>query len=642
MKLFEPGNIGKVTIKNRIAMAPMGMGRIAEPDGRWGDRVLEYYLARARGGTGLIITTLAPVETTLESMWKSHMDFHNPRHVESLGKVARAVHNQGAKIFVQLTAGFGRVISARNAAKIHPICASAVPCYFMPQITARELTTEEVEGLAAAFGLAARTARNAGVDGVELHGHEGYLLDQFQTALWNKRQDRYGGDLDGRLRLPLEAVAAIKREAGPDFPVVYRYGIDHHLDGGRRVPESLEIARRLEKAGVDALHVDAGCYETSYYPHPSTYQPPAFMVDMAVAVKKVVRIPVISVGKLWYPELAEKTLQEGSADFIALGRGLLSDPEWALKVRDGRTDDIRICIGDHDGCMGRLHAGKSTGCTINPQAGMETELALRPADKKKAVLVVGGGPAGMEAARVARLRGHEVTLWEMSSALGGNLLTAAAPDFKKDMRLYLEFQITQLRKGGVRIELNRKATVEAVKRVSPEAVILATGATPLVPAIPGISRPGVCTAVDLLRGKAKAGSRVLVVGAGLAGCETALYLAQKGSRVTILEETDAVLPDVFHGNKDHLRLLLSQWKVGIITGVRLREVTGKGAVVQGAGGEQVLEADSVVLASGMRSNKELETGLAGQLPELHTVGDCVEPRKIIDAVWQGFHAGRNV
>ncbi|MDP2718981.1 MAG: NADH:flavin oxidoreductase, partial [Dehalococcoidia bacterium] len=322
MKLFEPGKIGNLNIKNRIAMAPMGLGRIAEPDGRWGDKVLEYYAARAKGETGLIITGLAPVERMLEPMWATHLDLRNPVHLEGLSKIAEAVHFFGAKIFIQLTAGFGRVV--RNAGKSQPISASDVPCFFLPQVKARELTTQEVEGIITAFGIAARNARDAGIDGVELHGHEGYLLDQFQTALWNKRQDKYGGNLAGRLKFPLDAIAEIKKEAGRDFPVIYRYGIEHHLDGGRLVPESLEIAVLLEKSGADALHVDAGCYETSYYPHPSTYQPPAFMVDMASAVKKVVGIPVISVGKLWYPELAEKTLQDGDADFIALGRGLLS------------------------------------------------------------------------------------------------------------------------------------------------------------------------------------------------------------------------------------------------------------------------------------------------------------------------------
>lgn len=643
MKLFEPGSIGKVTIKNRIVMAPMGMGRIAEPDGVWGERVLEYYAARAKGETGLIITSLAPVERKLEPMWQTHIDFHNPSHQECLKPIARAVHSHGAKIFIQLTAGFGRVVSARNAGKSQPVSASAVPCYFIPQVIARELTTGEVEGLVEAFGFAAEVIREAGIDGVELHGHEGYLLDQFTAALWNKRTDKYGGSLEGRLRFPLEALQAIKATAGKDFPVVYRYGIDHHLEGGRNVAEALKIAVLLEKAGMDALHVDAGCYETSWYPHPTIYQPPAFMVDMAEAVKKVVKVPVINVGKLWYPQTAEKVLQEGKADFIAIGRGLLADPEWGLKVKQGRVDDIRICIGDHDGCMVRLRAGKATSCTVNPQAGAEKELSLTQASKKKKVLVVGGGPAGMEAARAARIRGHEVILWEKSQQLGGNLIPASIPRFKSDMKIYLDYQIIQLQKLGVHVDTSREATIDNIQRLAPDSVILATGATHIIPDIPGIKGKNVLTAVDLLLGKNRAGDKVIVLGGGLVGCETALYLAQKGSKVNIVKRSEALLSDVeYHANKDHLLLLLEQFGVNIITVIQVKEITAQGLLVSRDGREEELKTDTVVLSMGMAPRKELASALQGKVPELHNAGDCVEPRRMISAVWEGFHAGRVV
>ncbi len=640
MKLFEPGKIGNVTIKNRIAMAPMGMGRIAEQDGRWGERVAEYYAARARGETGLIITSLAPVTRKLEGMWGSHNDFHNPAHIQGLKTVADTVHSSGTKIFVQLTAGFGRVISARNAAKSHPVSASAVPCYFMPEVISRELTTQEVEELVESFGFAAKTCREAGMDGVELHGHEGYLLDQFMTSLWNKRKDKYGGSIEGRLRLPLEAIEAIKTQAGRDFPVIYRYGIEHHLEGARGMAEALDIAGRLEKAGVDALHVDAGCYETSWYPHPTIYQPPAFMVDMAVAAKKVVKIPVINVGKLWYPDLAEKVLQEGKADFIALGRGLLSDPDWALKVKQGKTGDIRICIGDHDGCMVRLRSGKATCCTVNPQAGAEKELALLPARKKKKVLIIGGGPAGMEAARVAAIRGHEVILWEKSPNLGGNLVPASAPAFKADMRTYLEYQIKQLHKLGIRIETGREASLESVKKASPDAVVLAAGARPIFPDIPGIRGGNVITAIDLLEGRGKSGKTAIVLGGGLAACETALHLAQKGSKVTIVKRTEALLENMYEANRDHLLLMLSQEHVNIIKGVQIEEVTAQGVTISKLGEKQRLEADTVVLSLGLEPRKELVVALQDKVPELHIAGDCAEPRRLINAIWEGFHAGR--
>lgn len=642
MKLFEPGIIGNITIKNRIVMAPMGMGPISERDGRWGDRVLEYYGTRARGEVGLIITSLQPVERNLEPRWQNHLDFHSPAHVESIKTLVKTVHQLGTKIFMQLTAGFGRVTSPRTAGKVQPISASAVPCYFMPDVITRELTTQEVEELASAFGFAARTIKEAGIDGLELHGHEGYLLDQFTTALWNKRKDKYGGNLEGRLRFPVEAIEAIKTQAGIDFPVVYRYGIDHHLEGGRTVPEALEMAIRLEKAGVDALHVDAGCYETPWWPHPTIYQPKALMLDMAIAVKKVVKIPVINVGKLWYPEIAEKILQEGKADFVAFGRGLLADPDWPLKVKEGRTDDIRICIGDNDGCMARLASGKTTSCTVNPQAGNEREFAIARADKKKKVLVIGGGPAGMEAARVARIRGHEVILREKDSVLGGNLLPASAPEFKRDMKVYLDHQIRQLHKLGVLVETGREASLQTIQIAVPDAVVVATGATPAIPAIPGIHNKNVITAIELFLKKEKTGEEVIVLGGGLVGCETALYLAQMGKKVTILKRNPALLEDIHHANRGYLLQLLSQNNVRVITGIKLEEVTKDGVIISQNEKKESFVAHTVVLSLGMEPRRELAAALQGKVPELHVVGDCVEPRRMIDAIWEGFHAARAI
>ncbi len=646
MKLFEPGRIGKLNVKNRIMMAPMGLGgALVEPDGRLSQQAIDYYTARARGGTGLIVTGLAYVSREIEKLpdtpFMHRFTVDNRMYIARLNQLADAVHDYGTKIAVQLTAGVGRVAGAAFAREGGAVAPSALPCFWDPSITARALTTEEVERLVQTFEVAARVVSSAGIDAVELHGHEGYLFDQFKTALWNRRTDKYGGDLEGRLRFSLEVIEAIKRGAGDDFPIIYRFGLKHYLDGGREVEEGLEIARRLEAAGVAALDVDAGCYETWYWAHPPTFQPPGCMVDMAEMARKVVNIPVIAVGKLGYPELAERVLQEGKADFIMLGRALLADPDWANKVKGGRLDDICPCIGCHEGCFARIGAGKYLSCAVNPTTGMERELTIKPAEKKKSVLVVGGGPSGMEAARIAALRGHKVTLWEKDNALGGNLIPAATPDFKQDYRKLIDYLSIQIEKLGVATELKKEATLEQIQKMEPEVVFIATGSTPIIPEIPGTEKEKVATATDVLLDRKQAGESVAVIGGGLVGCETALHLAQKGKKVTIVEILDSVARDMFPANRMHLLKMLADTNVKILTETSVAEIMDDNVVlVDKYGRKNKLENDTVVLALGLKSNRRLEEALKDKVSEIYVIGDCVEPRKVINAIWEGFRFAR--
>ncbi len=644
MRLFEPGRIGKLYIKNRIAMAPMLFDALAEPDGRLSQQAIDYYLARAKGGTGLIITSVTFASREIEqpplTLFPCRLMADSKMYIARFNQFAEAAHDYGAKIAVQLTAGFGRV-ARTNVFQSRPVAPSALPCFWDPNITARELTTEEVERLVKAFEFAAEMLSTAGIDAIELHGHEGYLFDQFQTALWNKRTDKYGGNLEDRLRFPLESIEAVKRGAGADFPIIYRFGLTHYLDGGRDVEEGLEIARRLEAAGVAALDIDAGCYETSYWPHPPTSQPPGCMVDLAEMAKKVVNIPVMAVGKLGYPELAERVLQEGKADFIILGRALLADPEWANKVKGGRWEDICPCIGCHEGCSGRQGKGKYISCTVNPTTGMERELTINLAQKKKSVLVVGGGPGGMEAARVAALRGHKVTLREKGDALGGNLIPASMPDFKQDYRILINYLSTQIKKLGVAIELGKEATPEQIQKMKPDVVFIATGSTPIIPEIPGVEKTKVVTAIDVLLGRKEAGESVVVIGGGLVGCETALYLAQKGKKVTIVEILDSIARDIPSPNRMHLLKLLTDTNVKILTETSVAEIMDNSVVIMNKYGKRSrLENDTVVLALGLKSNRGLEEALKDKVPEIYVIGDCVEPRKVLNAIWEGFRFAR--
>ena len=643
MKLFEPGKIGKLSIKNRILMCPMGVGGLEEPQGGLSQRGIDYYVARAKGGTGLIITGLTRVSREIEPPLEDKLIIDSKTCVTWLNELAEAVHDYGAKVAIQLTAGLGRVATLDLLKIAGAVAPSALPAFEDPTIMTRELSTEEIERLVHAFEFSAEILRLAGIDAVELHGHEGYLFDQFITALWNKRTDKYGGDLEGRLRFPVEVIEAIKRGAGADFPVIFRFGLKHYIDGGREIEEGLEIARRLEAAGADAFEVDAGCYETWYWAHPPTTLPPGCMVDMAQMAKRVVKVPVIAVGKLGYPELAERVLQEGKADFICLGRALLADPEWPNKVKKGRLEDIRPCVGCHEGCLKRVFDVKYLSCAVNPATGMEREFTIKPAEKKKSVLVVGGGASGMEAARVTALGGHKVTLWEKGDVLGGNLIPASVPDFKQDYRRLINFLSTQIKKLGVTIEFAKEATAELILEMKPDVVFIATGSTSIVPEIPGVGKKMVVTAVDLLLGKQEAGKSVVVVGGGLIGCETALYLAQKGKKLTIVEMLDGVMLDMYSANRMHLLKLLADADVNILTETKCLEIRDNGITIADKYGKRsTLEADTVVLAVGLKSNERLLEALKDKIPEVYAIGDCVEPRKVINAIWEGFRTARLV
>jgi 2-enoate reductase len=655
MKLFESGAIGNLTIKNRIVMDALNI-QMATPvdEAALTQRAIDFYVARAKGGVGLIKTTFMRPNRKLEFSIGEPV-VNSERCVSWLNDLAEAVHDYGAKVCVQMSPGLGRIPTPKpwlpHGGLVGP---SPLPSFRDPNgqlptlgpgrypargekyVTTRELSIEEIEELVRDFEFSAKIIRLADIDCIEIHSHQGYLLDEFLTALWNKRTDRYGGDLNGRLRLALELVEAVKRGAGPDFPVLFKYPLTHYLEGGRAIEEGLEIAKRLEAAGVGALTITGGCYETYNRTQPPTTQPRGCWVDLCEMTKKVVRIPVVTSGKLGYPDLAEKILQEGKGDFIGLCRYLLADPEWPNKVREGRREDIVPCVGCHEGCIARVRKFQRIGCAVNPAAGAEKELTILPAERKKSVLVVGGGPAGLEAARVLALRGHQVTIWEKQERLGGNLIPAAVPDFKDDYKLLIQYLSTQIKKLGVKVELKKVATPELVQKFGPDAVFVATGAQHLIPEIEEIDlwveKGRVVTAVEALLGMREIGKSVVVAGAGLIGCETALHLAQKGRKVTIAGGR-RLAHDMVWGNALDLIKLLDDHKVKILNNNRVIRITETG--VDSA--HQHFDADTVVLAVGMQSNNEIALeALTGRVPEVYAIGDCVRPRHVLNAIWEGY------
>ena len=655
LKLFESGKIGNLSLKNRIVMDALNI-QLSTPvdEAALTQRAIDFYVARAKGGAGLIKTTFMRPNRKLEFSIGEPV-VNSERCVSWLNDLAEAVHDYGAKVCVQMSPGLGRIPTPRpwlpNGGLVGP---SSLPSFRDPNgqlpplgpgrypvrsekyVLTRELTTEEVEELVRDFEFSARIISMADIDCIEIHSHQGYLLDEFLTALWNKRTDKYGGDLNGRLRLALELVEAVKRGAGPDFPVLFKYPLTHYLEGGRDIQEGLEIARRLEAAGVDGLSINGGCYETYNRAQPPTTQPRGCWVELAEMTKKVVKIPVIAAGKLGYPDLAERVLEEGKADFIALGRYLLADPEWANKAQEGRTEDIIPCVGCHEGCIARVRKFQRIGCAVNPATAVEKELAIHPAGKKKSVLVIGGGPAGMEAARVSALRGHKVTLWERQDMLGGNLIPAAIPDFKDDYKLLINYLSTQIKKLGVTIELKKMAAPELIQKFSPDVVFIATGAQHVIPDIEGIEtwreKGRVVTAVDALLSIREIGRSVVVAGAGLIGCETALYLTKKNKRVVIAGGR-RLAHDMVWGNALDLIKMLDDNHVKILMNHRIMKITETG--VDSA--HQHFDADTIVLAVGMKSNNEIPLeSLADKIPEVYTIGDCVRPRHVMSAIWEGY------
>lgn len=658
--LFEPFKIGKLEIKNKFVMAPMGPGGLSTPDGAFNEKGVEYYVERAKGGTGLIITGICYVENEVEKKAMPTMPCPtlNPASfIKSAAQMTERVHAYDSKIFLQLTAGFGRV-GIPAILRGDAVAPSPVENFWNPKIMCRELTTEEVEFIVKKFAEASVVAKMSGFDGVEIHAvHEGYLLDQFTIALFNQRTDKYGGDLMGRLRFPIEIVKAIKKACGDDFPVSLRYSVKSYIKGirqgglaeeeftelGRDIEEGLEAAKILEQAGYDAFNADAGTYDSWYWNHPPMYQKKGLYLHLTEELKKVVKAPVLVAGRMEDPDLASRALDEGKADAIVIGRGLLADPHLPNKIKSEKTDDIRPCLCCHDGCMGRLAQVKPLSCAVNPQAGREAEYGLRPAEKAKKVMVIGGGVAGMEAARVCALRGHEVSLYEKGESLGGVILAGGVPDFKEaDIRLVHWYE-KQLKDLNVNVHLNMQVTKELVDAIKPDTIVVATGSTPKQPNIPGIEKT--LQATDVLLGKKSVGDKVVVVGGGLVGCELALWLAKQGKKVVIVEALKKILSaglPIPHMNSAMLEDLLEFYHVEIRVGASIASVNDTGAVIKTESGEETIPADSIVIAIGYNPNSSLYKQIARDNAETYLLGDARKVQNIMYAIWDAYEVARNI
>ena len=633
--LFDRTQLGSMKLKNRIFMSPMGT--TGEADGSYCNEGIDYFEERAKGGAGLIITGANVVSTKYEP--RPCTELSNFHHVERLNMLIDRCHHYGAKVCVQISPGLGR--QQFTDPFTPPYSAGSVGAFWFPDLICKPFEVEDIHYLVERVGYSASLAVNAGADCVMLHAYGGYLLDQFHSVQWNNRTDEYGGSLENRMRFTLECIEAMRKNIPAGMPILVKFTPHQRVEGFRTLDEGVEMAKILENAGVDALLVDTGCYEEWFQAITTIYSAPAHKKDVQKAIREVVSVPLMGDGKYNDPEEAKAVIEEGILDYVGLAHQLLADPYWPKKVQKGCEEDIRPCIGCNE-CLLAGFSGKHYYCAVNPLCYAEKAYALPKPDPKvrRSVLVIGGGPGGMEAAITARRRGFRVKLWEKSDKLGGTLWAAGGPEFKADVIKLIQSMETECAKLGVRVRLNKEATPEALAKVKVDKIVLAAGSTPAMPPIPGIETATL--ACDYLTHKAETGQNVVVIGGGLAGTEAACDLASKVESVTIVEMLPDILAAANHclNNDQHLRKMVKDRGVKVVAGAKVTNIASDSVTYEKDGETVTIACDTVLNAAGFRANNSLEEACLAVCDDVAVVGDAVGPRKILDAIHEGYHAIR--
>lgn len=662
--LFSQVRINKLTLKNRIVMTAMHLGYT--PQGEVTDRLVEFYAARAIGGVALIIVGGCVIDE--HGGMASMIRISDDSSIPGLARLVRSVKKRGAKIAAQLYQA-GRYAHSSMIGGRKPFSASAVRSRLTGE-TPRALELEEIPQVQDKFSLAALRAKKAGFDAIEILGSAGYLISQFLSPITNLRRDRYGGSLENRMRFGIEVAEKVRNIVGPEYPVIMRLAGNDFMPGGNSNKEARIFAAELEKAGIDTFNVTGGWHETRI-PQLSTFVPPGAFVYLARGIRSAVSVPVIASNRINDPHVAEAILREGSADMVTMARALIADPNLPHKAMEGKEEQIYHCIACNQGCFDNIFRLKPVECMVNPVAGLESEIKISRTSRKKSVLVIGGGPAGMKAACTAAERGNSVTIVEKNNRLGGQLLLNAMIPGRKELVRAATDLVNNVKALGVNILLNREADRKLVGDMAPDVVILATGAVPLIPQIPGIGKRSVIHAWDLLSGREKAGKRVVVVGGNAVGLETALYLAHQGTispevlfflmanraesqdtiqnllkkgnkDITVLEMREKAGQDIGSSTRWTVMAELKRLGVKLMTGTEAKEITQEGLLIERAGKSSLLAADSVVVAAGARPLNGLKKELEDLVPQIHVVGDAVEPRNALLAIKEGFFAGLKV
>jgi 2,4-dienoyl-CoA reductase-like NADH-dependent reductase (Old Yellow Enzyme family)/thioredoxin reductase len=635
--LFEPFTIKGRNLKNRIVMPGLASFLI-EDDGSINDKTVEHYRGRASGGPAMVIVEACAVSP--EGIVSAHQArIYHDRFIEGLSRIARVMKAEGALPAVQIHHG-GRQTSSR-VIKRKPFAPSNLPC---PTISGEvePLSVEGIQDIIRKFGDAAVRAVQAGFELIEIHGAHGYLINQFISKFSNIRDDAYGGDTTRRARFAVDVVREVRRRVGEDFPISFKISAQEFVPGGLSVEESIEILKLLVSAGMDIVQVSAGNDATPEWICQPMFMEKACLADSAATIKKALRIPVMAVGRINDPLLADALIRDEKADLVCIGRGLLADPEMPKKAQQGNLDDIRICIACNT-CMESIFRKGRVECLVNPTLGREKEMEIRPAEKRKKVMIVGGGPGGLHAGWVAAIRGHEVHLYEKQSRLGGQLNLGSVTKYKKEILSLIEFHKKQVEKAGIRIHLNAEVTLETIKREKPDAVILSTGATPILPNVPGIERSIVVGLEEVLNGEPPEKRKAVVVGGGATGCEVAHHLAEHGSSVTIVEQLPKIAINLESITRKVLLKELRERGVRFLTGHKLSKVEETGVVVTAEDGtESFIEAGAVVIAIGNKPDNSLYEQILSLGIPLYQIGDCLEPRSAKAAISEAATIGRSI
>lgn len=642
--LLQPIQVGSLRLANRMVRSPMMSGYVSA-NGEVTEQLLDHYAHAAKGGPAMIIVEITAIADHY-AFPEGQLRIDDARFMRGLHRLVEAIHLNGVACEFQLhcAGSFGR----------DPISPSGVACFGLGRATyvqPRALSLSEVEEIRDLFIAAAVRAKALECDGVVLHGATSYLLQQWVSPHTNKRTDRFGGSFENRITLPIEIVRGIRQKCGPSFVIGYSMVIDEHLPDGITLEESVAFAKALEQEAVDHIDVTVGTYETSSSEKGvgRSIRQPKGLFEKAETFKKLVNMKIFArcVGE-HNPIKWEEALEKGQCDVIQIGRPLLCDPELPKKVTEGRLDDIRLCIRCAQCFETAMIKPYQVACSINPELGRERDYAIkRVTSHSKRVLVVGGGPAGLEAARVAALRGHEVTLIEKEAELGGNARIASLPIGKEEIKTYyIDWLNRQCRKAGVKLELNKEASLPLIKQLNPDVVIVATGATPLRPPIPGVDKPHVVTAADVLTGKARVGKKVIVAGGGEVGVETADFIAENNlaESVAIIEMLPLLAYDMPAMARTYmLQVLLPKWGVKIFTDMQIQEITDEEVIALDKDWRRYkFEADTVVNALGYVPNTTLGEALSGKVPELYKIGDCVKPRNMFHAVHEAAYVARQI
>lgn len=659
--LFSPIKINGMELKNRIVMTAMHLGYT--PNGEVTKRLIDFYDTRAKGGVGLI--TVGGCSVDEHGGMSSMIRISDDRYISGLKRLTRAVKSSGAKIAAQLYQA-GRYTHSSMIGGQKPFSASAVRSKLTGE-TPRALDIEEIPEVQLKFAEAARRAKEAGFDAVEILGSAGYLISQFFSPLTNRRDDKYGGSPENRMRFGLEVVKKVRKAVGSDYPILMRLAGNDFMEGGNTNREAGVFASRLEKVGVDLFNITGGWHETRV-PQLTMFVPRQAYVYLAQGIKSVVSVPVLASNRINDPAMGEEILRNGEADLVTMARALLADADLPKKAREGKAGLVYHCVACNQGCFDNIFRSRPAACLVNPRAGREDEIDITPSPKSKKVLVVGGGPGGMKAACTAAERGHRVTLVEKGQALGGQLLLNRGIPGRQEMVTVAKDLINNLKSLGVDILLGIQANRELITKMAPDAVVVATGAKPILPDITGIEGRNVVQAWDLLDGKVGVGQRVAIVGGNGVGLETAIYLANLGTispevlhflmanraettktltellnkgnkEVTVVEMTKTAGKDIGLSTRWTVVAELRRLGVKIMTRTRATGVTTDGLEVEREGSRDLLVADSVVIAGGSRSENELADQIQEMVSEIHIVGDAEKPRNALEAIREGFMAG---